>query len=239
MASTSWIVLYSLIPAVLALLGGFVASFYIPKPKIVSGLQHFVAGVVIAAVSIELLPEIIKTGSGWTIGLGFAIGVVLMIGLHELSHAIAGKEGKGGIPIGLIAGGGIDLLIDGILIGVSFLAGLGSGILIAVSLSLCAFFLNLTVSSTMTGKNVGKGYQFFYIFLIAAMLPVGAFIGASILSHFPQAILVETLAFGVAALLYLGVEELLSEAHEVHDTVWIQAAFFLGFLAILLFKMFT
>lgn len=236
MPSPMWIVLYSLIPAALALAGGLVASIYIPKPKLTSGLQHFVAGVVVAAVSIELLPEI-KTGSGWTIGLGFLIGVGVMIGLHELAHAIAGKEGKGGVPVGLIAGGAIDLLIDGILIGVSFLAGLESGILIAISLSLCAFFLNLTVSSTLTRKNIGKGVQLFFILLIAAMLPIGAFIGSVILSYFPSTILVETLAFGVAALLYLGVEELLSEAHEVHDTAWIQAAFFLGFLIILLFKM--
>lgn len=237
MPSTLWIVLYSLIPAALALAGGLVASFYIPKPKLISGLQHFVAGVVIAAVSIELLPEIIKTGSGWTIGLGFIIGVAVMIGLHELAHAIAGKEGKRGVPVGLIAGGAIDLLIDGILIGVSFLAGIESGILIAISLSLCAFFLNLTVSSTLTRKNIGKLVQLFFILFIAAMLPIGAFIGGVILSYFPSTILVETIAFGVAALLYLGVEELLSEAHEVHDTAWIQAAFFLGFLIIILFKM--
>jgi zinc transporter, ZIP family len=237
MVPTLLIVLYSLIPAVLAVIGGLIASAYVPKPKLISGLQHFVAGVVIAAVSIELLPEITKTGARWTIGLGFVIGVGVMIALHELAHAIADKEAKRGIPIGLIAGGAIDLLIDGILIGVSFLAGIQSGILIAASLSLCAFFLNLTISSTMTANKAGKGLQVFFIFLIAAMLPIGAFIGAAIISHFSSTILVETIAFGVAALLYLGVEELLSQAHEEHDTAWTQAAFFLGFLLIILFKL--
>jgi ZIP family zinc transporter len=43
------------------------------------------------------------------------------------------------------------------------------------------------------------------------------------------------LAFGVAALLYLVVEELLLEAHHIrHHTSRVAATFFLGFLIILL-----
>lgn len=231
------IVLYTLIPAALALIGGFVASLYVPKPKLVSTLQHFVAGVVFAAVAVELLPKIIGKGSPWTIALGFAIGVVVMLLVHELAHFLAKKEGKGSLPFGLIAGGAIDLFIDGVLIGVAFLAGMESGILIAISLSLCAFFLNLTISSTLTQKGAKRSVQFFTIVCIAAMLPLGAWIGASVLAQLPASILIETIAFGVAALLYLGVEELLAEAHGgEHDTAYTSAAFFLGFLVILLFK---
>lgn len=232
------IVLYTLIPTALALIGGFIASVYVPKRKFVSTLQHFVAGVVIAAVAIELLPKIVGKGTTWSIGVGFVVGALVMLLLHELAHFLAGKGGKGSAPFGLIAGGAIDLFIDGILIGVSFLAGRESGILIAISLSLCAFFLSLTISSTMTQKHANRGVQFFTILFIAAMLPLGAFVGGSVIAQMPQSILVETIAFGVAALLYLGVEELLAEAHGGgdHDTAFISSAFFIGFLIILLFK---
>ena len=40
------------------------------------------------------------------------------------------------------------------------------------------------------------------------------------------------LAFGAAALLYLVVEELLVEAHEERESVWLGAMFFLGFILI-------
>lgn len=236
MASLSLIILYTLIPMGLALLGGFVASVYIPKPKLVSTLQHFVSGIVIGAVAVDLIPKILGKSSPWTIGFGFVIGGATMLLLHELAHFLADKEGKSGIPIGLIAGGAIDLLIDGILIGVSFLAGAASGILIAISLSLCAFFLNLTISSTLTKKKVNKGVQTIFVILVALMLPLGAAIGGGVVSQFPPSILFETIAFGVAALLYLGTEELLAEAHEVHDTAWISSAFFIGFLVILLLR---
>ncbi len=47
---------------------------------------------------------------------------------------------------------------------------------------------------------------------------------------------VRILGFGVAALLYLVTEELLAEAHEVEDTPFVTAMFFLGFLLPLLLK---
>lgn len=230
------ITLYSLIPMGVAIVGGLIASLYVPKPKMISTLQHFVAGIVVGAVSIELLPKILGQASSITIGIGFVLGAALMLLVHELAHFLAKKEGKQGVPIGLITGAAIDLLIDGMLIGVSFLAGTASGIVIALSLSLCAFFLTLTVSSTMTQKKNPKIFQAISVLIIAVMLPIGASIGGAIVSQLPPVILVETIAFGVAALLYLGIEELLAEAHEVHDTAWISATFFLGFLIILLFR---
>ncbi len=237
MVPVYWIVLYTLIPAALAVVGGLGASLYIPKKKFVAGLQHFVAGIVLAAVAIELLPEILGKGSVWSIGLGFAVGVIFMLLLHEGVHYLAhSDQGKKGLPLGMIAGVGIDFLMDGILIGVSFLVGMQSGILIAVSLSLCAFFLNLSVGTTMIKKEITKRKQLITILIVAAMLPLGALIGGGILSHLPSSIMQEVLSFGVAALLFLAVEELLVEVHKEHDTLWVSASFFLGFLVILLFK---
>ena len=42
------------------------------------------------------------------------------------------------------------------------------------------------------------------------------------------------LAFGIAALLYLVIEELLVEAHETPETNVVTSIFFVGFLAVLL-----
>ncbi len=229
------IVLYTLIPMGISIIGGLVASIYVPKQKFISALQHFVAGVVIAAVSIELLPKILGHKSTWTVEAGFVIGVVFMLLMQKLSLVATKKEAKEKLPLGLIASSAIDLLVDGILISISFLAGKASGILITISLSFCAFFLNLTVSSILTQKKCRKATQLVAICAIAFMLPIGAFIGSRILSQFPSSILVGTIAFGVAALLYLGIEELLSEAHKQRDTTMTSASFFLGFLAILLF----
>jgi len=45
------------------------------------------------------------------------------------------------------------------------------------------------------------------------------------------------LSFGLAALLFLVTEELLTEAHEGPESPWLTSSFFLGFLVFLLLGM--
>ena len=46
------------IPALVALAGGILAAFWHPSRNARSLIQHFAAGVVLAALAVELLPEI-------------------------------------------------------------------------------------------------------------------------------------------------------------------------------------
>lgn len=103
-------------------------------------------------------------------------------------------------------------------------------------MSLCAFFLNLTISSTLRKLGSKNWLIWTSLVLVSVVLPIGAYLGATIVLNMPESFLIETLAFGVAALLYLGVEELLVDAHKEEDAAWISAPFFVGFLLILLFK---
>ncbi|MCP5470239.1 MAG: hypothetical protein H7A36_07045, partial [Chlamydiales bacterium] len=224
MISTLQITLYSLIPFFAALLGSFIGALYLPQQKIVSALQHFVAGVLIAAVSTELLPKVLNHTSHLTVSLGFVIGVIFMLVVEEFAHSIAKKRVGG-----LITGASVDLFVDGFLIGISFLAGAQSGLTIALSLSLCAFFLSLTVSNALKQRGLNR---FLPLLFIACMLPLGAFLGGAFALKLPPIILLETITFGVAALLYLGIEELLAEAHKKEESVWISATFFLGFFIV-------
>lgn len=236
MTSSTVIAVYGFIPMIVALIGGWIASFYTPQKKWMSALQHFVAGIVIGAATIELLPKILGKSSPWTIGIGFVLGALAMLGVHEFAHFLAKKGKKSTLPIGMIIGSALDLFLDGLLIGVSFLAGTSGGVLIAISLSFCAFFLVMALSSSLSNRQIKKSHQGLIILLTTLLLPIGAFVGSVVISHFPQTVLTETLAFGVAALLFLGIEELLVEAHGSHDTLPISSCFFLGFLVILLLR---
>ena len=228
--------LYSLIPALAMLLGSLAASIRKPGPKWTSATQHFAAGVVFAAVALELLPKI-EGDSWWTIGVGFLLGILVMLGVGALSERLEDEENpKRGLPLGLLTAVGIDNVIDGLLLGIAFLAGTQGGILIAIALTFEILFLGLSVSSTMSERGYGFPARLGWGLLLSLAVPVGALLGYWALSRLPANWEAEFIAFGVAALLFLVTEELLKEAHKKKDTPWITATFFLGFLVILLLK---
>ena len=69
------------------------------------------------------------------------------------------------------------------------------------------------------------------------MLLLGAGIGNTVLRGATGNLLEIVLSFGLAALLFLVTEELLTEAHEETETPLLTLAFFVGFLLFLLLGM--
>lgn len=52
--------------------------------SITSYVQHFAAGLIIAAATLDLLPEAFELGGGWPLIVGFVLGTAFMLGLREL-----------------------------------------------------------------------------------------------------------------------------------------------------------
>jgi ZIP family zinc transporter len=70
------------IPALVALIGGVLASVWSPSHQARSLIQHFAAGVVLAALAVELLPEIEREhATAWVLIASFATGSVFMYGM--------------------------------------------------------------------------------------------------------------------------------------------------------------
>jgi ZIP family zinc transporter len=231
------VLLFAFIPTLGIVLGCVFAQLWRPGPAGSSAAQHFASGVVFAAVAIELLPKIQTVGRWWSLALAFLAGVVLMVGLERASERLEKKDESGqarGLPLGLLFASGLDALVDGLVLGIAFLAGLKGGILIAIAWALEIFFLGVSSAIILQERGYGFFKRLSMVFTLGLLLPVGALIGYEILSTLPSIWEQEFIAFGVAALLYLVIEELMKRAHRQKDTSWITAMFFLGFLFILL-----
>ena len=251
-AVPSWttILLFSLLPAAVMVVGAVVAVLRPPGPALRSAILHFAAGVVFSVVAVELLPDIVQQHKPVEVGLGFGLGVALMLGLRFLTQrletdapapdnqpSVPTNAAPGGLPWGLLIGVGVDIFIDGLLLGIGFVAGAKEGTLLAIALTLELLSLGLATAVQLRQHGYGRGRAVGIVGGLALALLVGAGLGTTLLSGASGGLLEIVLSFGLAALLFLVTEELLTEAHEEPESPWLTAMFFLGFLAFLLLGM--
>ena len=229
---------YVLIASGAGVVGGVLPLVWQPGVHARSAVQHFAAGVVIAAVASDLIPEVEKIGRPAGILIGFATGGVFMIGLKWLVVRFEKREkGKHQLPIGLAAAAAVDTLVDGGLISAGFSSGQEVGSLLAIALAVELFFLTLSVGSEFH-KSKTKAWQGVAVTTgIALLLLVGAFAGFLLFRGISKPSLAIVLAFGAAALIYLIAEELLVEAIEAEESLFSTATLFAGFLVLLAIKL--
>lgn len=219
---------FTLIPVVAAVLGAIVAASIRPGPSSASAIQHFAAGVVFAAAASEVLPNLKHGGSLWPIAIGGGAGIVVMLLVKELGERTKGSSGL----VALVA---VDVLIDGLVLGLGFAAGPKAGTLLTIALTLEVLFLGLSLATELSEGSVSRLRTIGIVAAVALLLPVGVF-AASGVAQFSLAIRTGFFAFGLIALLYLVTEELLVEAHETPDRPWVTSLFFIGFLLLLLLE---
>jgi ZIP family zinc transporter len=220
-----------LVPAIVALGGGVLASAWKPTHQTRSLIQHFAAGVVLAVLAVELLPEIEREhASPGMLVAAFALGSAFMYSLkvwtarweeHSSSRATAL-----GVDAGLALATFIDVAMDGFIIGAGFAAGGETGAILALGLSVELLFLGLALVS-----EASAGWRIVAISAgLGTTVLLSAIVGNFVLAGASPTVIGGALAFSAAALLYLVTEELLMEAHTVEEKPISTLVLFGGFL---------
>ena len=240
---------FALLPAGMMVVGALLAAWRTPGPKLRGTLLHFAAGVVFAVVAVDLLPDIVKRHAPIEVGVGFSLGLAVMLGLRYFGEWMekkgpAASESGGAtpaavLPWGLLGAVGIDVVIDGLLLGVGFAAGARAGALLAVAITMEMLTLSLATAVELRRGGRSRVKTVTLMGSLAAMLVVAAAVGFFALRGASDNSLEIVLSFGLAALLFLVTEELLSEAHEAPEGPLQTLAFFGGFLLFLLVGMMT
>jgi zinc transporter, ZIP family len=240
MQTAQSVIVFALYPAVAVMTGGAIALWRTMQPRLISGVQHFAAGVLFCALSTELLPDLVHRKMPWITLLGFTLGVIVMLMVKHFAE----KFGQKGIipsqqqPTSLIVILGLDIALDGLLIGLGFAAGQKQGLLLTIALTLEVLFLGLSGGAALQSSGASRKRVILITLGFALTLIVGAWAGETLLVGASDMLLDAVLAFGLAALLYLVTEELLVEAHEVPETSAQTAMFFVGFILLLTIEMF-
>ncbi len=215
-------------------------SFRLPK-RVVAGVMAFGAGVLISALSFELVLEAYKQAGAGPTALGFAAGAVIYSaanwGVARLG-AKRRKRSEGQPPAGDDASGGaagiaLGALIDGIpesmAIGLTMLAGGG----VSTATVAAIFVSNIPegLSSAAGMKKAGRpaGFVFGLWSAIAVISGLAALAGYAVFGGLSAEAQAATTALAAGAILAMLMDTMIPEAFEgVHDHSGLIAA--TGFL---------
>lgn len=220
--------LYTLIPVAAMMLGALFATWRKPGAAFTAGVQHLAAGIVFAAAAGEILPDLKHAQSPIAVLVGGLLGVAAMLVVKRIGEKVEG-------PVGLTTLIGVDLLIDGLVVGIGFVAAMQTGLLLTIALSFEVLFIGVSLALELQQRNWTRTKLLLTVLAIGLLLPIGGFAGTAA-AALPQVVLTGLFAFGLVALLYLVTEELLVEAHEAPEGPIVTSMFFVGFLALLMLE---
>lgn len=218
-------------PAAVMMAGGVLTFFWRPSHKQIGLVQHLAAGIILAALMIEVFPEMRRTNTPQTtLIFSFVMGVLFMYGVKllgiYLERGNVSRSARRQFNYGMIITVFIDAALDGVTIGAGFAAGAKVGFALALGLSVEMLFLAMSlISDTIKGMCL--------LFLSACFsltILVCAGLGYHFLSTSSGAAIPIALAFSAAALIYLVTDELLIEAHEQEEESYSMLVLFSGFV---------
>lgn len=233
------ILLLALIPVITMITGGLIATYLKINSSWRSAILHFAAGVVFSVVAVELLPDIMAKHSPVQVIIGFTLGVVVMLVIKKVAEAKerSANNKEGSFSMNMIFGIGVDIVIDGLLLGIGFSAGANEGLLLSIALSIELLSLGMAIVVTLKEAKISRKQNLTILVGLSMLFFVSAVAGAMLLHNLNDQAMEIVLSFGLSALLFLVTEELLTEAHEEQETVWHTASFFCGFLLFLILGM--
>jgi hypothetical protein len=100
--------------------GGRCVRYWFPNVLTRGAIQHFTAGLVFSAVAVELMPDRVASHHFVAIVTGFVLSVGFM---QEFAKWTGPSDGQTPNNSGLVFAVGIDLLVDGMLVGAGLTLG--------------------------------------------------------------------------------------------------------------------
>lgn len=225
-----------------ALLLGSLIGYYIPLPqRLVAGVMAFGSGVLIAALSFELMDEAYKKGGFMATAAGFMAGAVIYTGANYLvslfgarhrkrsgDHQTLNHQESGGVAIAI--GALIDGIPESIVIGLGMIEG---GIVSIVAIA-AVFISNIPegLSSSVGMKKAGRSRR--YIFGIwggiAIASALSSMAGYLFFQDVSLTVVSVVMAIAAGAILAMIVDTMIPEAFEkTHNFAGLVTV--LGFLA--------
>lgn len=248
MAIWVWAGIWGGIAGAALLVGAFIGFSFPLKRRIVASIMAFGSGVLISALSFELVEEAYKTGGIQPTALGFLAGALVYTGINYVLALYGAKHRKRSNPtvnsdsegnaLAIALGALIDGIPESIVIGLGMLEG-GKISIVAVT---AIFISNIPegLSSSVGMKQAGhsRSYVFGVWGVIASICALSSIVGYVFFQGVPPQHTAFVMAIAAGAILAMIVDTMIPEAfEETHNFAGLITV--LGFLVAFLLDAFA
>ncbi|HEX8566326.1 MAG TPA: hypothetical protein VF648_11825 [Pyrinomonadaceae bacterium] len=243
----TWIAagLWGLLAGGALVIGAAIGYFFKIPQRVVATVMAFGSGVLISALSFELMEEAYRRGGFGSTALGFIGGAAVFTvaniilakqgakhrkrsGEHQKEEKEENEDSGGGLAIAV--GALLDGIPESIVIGLSLIAGSGVSLVAVVAIFLSNLPEGLSSSAGMKKAGRSAVYIFGIWTSIALASGVAAIVGYTVFSGFSENVIAATNAVAAGAILAMLVDTMIPEAFETaHNFAGLATV--LGFLA--------
>jgi ZIP family zinc transporter len=224
-----------------ALLIGAAVGFYVQlSEKTISSVMAFGSGVLISAISFELMEKAVEHGNFLFSSVGFLLGAIIYTFAAKLVNAkgaqhrkrsndLQAKPDEDGSGMAIAIGALLDGIPESIVIGLTLLAGQSVSKVAVFAIFLSNLPEGLSSSSGMKKAGRSKQYVFALWLGIALISGLASIAGYTLFGHFGDNIISAIMCLAAGAMLAMIVTTMIPEAYQ-EDRDWSGIITVVGFL---------
>lgn len=214
------VLLFAAMPALGNFAGGALVEFVDVSRRTLSLALHAAAGVVLALVGIELMPDALASKAPWVPIAAFVGGglfFILMDAGIDLVQGLFTESAEGSGAWVIFAGVVIDLFSDGVMIGTGSTMSVRLGLLLALSQVPADMPSNFAAIALFRKQGFRRSWRL--LLAAGSSLPVllGALVGYWVARDLATVYRLILLAFTAGLLFAVVVEEIVPQAHRQRD----------------------
>ncbi|PSB23318.1 ZIP family zinc transporter [filamentous cyanobacterium CCP2] len=223
---------FTALPALGNFAGGILAEFITASDRALSLALHAATGVVIAVISLELIPQSLQVDAPLMTVFSFVAGGLFFVAIDQVTQLVKTRFGSGDVNVGpwmIFLGVAIDLFTDGVMIGTGSTIATELGLLLALGQIPADVPEGLATIIAFKRQGVPRRKRFQIAAAFVIPIFVGATIGYWLMRGQSELVKMALLTFTAGILTTLVVEEIIPEAHQDGEARFATLLFLGGF----------